>query len=197
MYICIMKKSGIYKIKSIKTNRIYIGSAINISLRWKRHKRDLTNSKHHSTFLQRHFNKYGIDDLEFSIIELCEIDNLIEREQFYLDNNECHFNNAIKAGSTLGSKRNEEQVKAMSKRFSGEGNPTYGLERTEEWRKNISEANKGQKAWNKGLKNIYSEETLEKMRKPKIKKKCEYCGKDISLANYKRWHGENCKRNFN
>lgn len=26
-----------------------------------------------------------------------------------------------------------------------------------------------------------------------IKKSCEFCGKQISLGNYKRWHGENCK----
>jgi hypothetical protein len=45
----------------------------------------------------------------------------------------------------------------LSTLTKGEKNPTYGLERTKEWRDNISKANKGQKAWNKGKTNIYDE----------------------------------------
>ena len=188
-----MKITGIYQIKSISTERIYIGSAINIRSRHTRHKKDLQNNVHHSIVLQRHYNKYGIEDLEFSILEECSIEQLIEREQYYFDRNLCVFNISKIAGSCLGNKRTKEQVEEMSKRFTGEGNPTFGLERTQEWRDNISIANKGKKAWNKGMKNIYSEETLNKMRKPKVKKSCEYCNKNISPVNYKRWHGENCK----
>lgn len=33
------------------------------------------------------------------------------------------------------------------------------------------------------------------MRRPKPKKMCEYCKKEISPTNYVRWHGENCKQN--
>ena len=64
-----MKNTGIYQIKSIETGRVYIGSAINIKTRWNRHKRDLFKNVHHSSFLQRHYNKYGIDDLIFSIVK--------------------------------------------------------------------------------------------------------------------------------
>ena len=44
----------------------------------------------------------------------------------------------------------------------------------------------------------HSEETKEKMSEwqkgiPKPKQPCEVCGKEISLLNYKRWHGQRCK----
>lgn len=188
-----MENTGIYKIKSISTNRVYIGSAVNITRRWNRHKRDLSKNKHHSIFLQRHYNKYGIEDLEFSIIKYCNKKSLLVEEQFYLDTLSCEFNICKIAGSCYELKRSEEFKKKISILTSGKNNPTYGLERTKEWRDKISKANKGQKAWNKGLKNIYSKETLEKMSKPKIKKTCEYCNKQISPTNYKRWHGNNCK----
>ena len=190
-----MKNTGIYQIKSIKTGRVYIGSAINIKTRWNRHKRDLQKNVHHSIILQRHYNKYGIEDLEFSILEECSIEQLIEREQYYFDRNLCVFNISKIAGSCLGNKRTKEQVEEMSKRFSGEGNPTFGLERTKEWRENISRANQGQKAWNKGKTEIYSEDTLLKMKKSALNKEkvlCEHCNNEVTPHNFKKWHGGNC-----
>ena len=162
--------TGIYKIQSIlKPERFYIGSAINIQARWNRHKRDLLNKKHHSIFLQRHINKYGLEDLNFFIIEQCNKENLLIKEQFYFDNLICFFNNAKIAGSCIGSTRTKEQRLKISEYTKGKNNPTYGLERTVEWRNKISRANKGQKAWNKGKINIYDKETLEKIKKFCIK----------------------------
>lgn len=42
-------------------------------------------------------------------------------------------------------------------------------------------------------KNCFSFELPEKSRLPITNKKCEYCNKFISVANYTRWHGINCK----
>lgn len=88
-----MKISGIYKIESkIKSERIYIGSAININRRWIIHLYDLKNNKHHSNKLQNHYNKYGKDDLIFTIIEKCPIFKLLIREQYYMDLKSPYFN---------------------------------------------------------------------------------------------------------
>ena len=63
-----MNISGIYKIKSkVKPERIYIGSSVNIQERWRKHINYLKNNKHQSIKLQRHYNKYGKNDLVFSI----------------------------------------------------------------------------------------------------------------------------------
>jgi len=110
-----MKITGIYQIQSkIKPDRIYIGSAINIKNRQNQHLCYLKQNKHHSEKLQRHFNKYGISDLQFSIVLGCEKEDLIKIEQYYLDSYKPYFNNCQIAGSRLGSKASEETKRKMS-----------------------------------------------------------------------------------
>ncbi len=106
------RQSGIYQIQSkIKPERIYIGSAINITHRWRIHFKDLIERRHHSSKLQYHINKYGIDDLQFSIIEPCFPEWLVNREQFYMDKLKPYFNICPRAGSSLGRKLSEETKK--------------------------------------------------------------------------------------
>ena len=104
-----MKVSGIYKIQSkIKPDRIYIGSAKDINRREGIHLSKLGLGKHHSIKLQNHYNKYGKDDLVFSIITECKIDDLIKTEQLYIDLHDPYFNICKIAGSSLGIKRTPE-----------------------------------------------------------------------------------------
>lgn len=146
-----MKISGIYKIQSIKKpDRIYIGSSVNVSNRWKGHLRDLKNGKHHSKKLQRHYDKYGVSDLHFSLLIGCDKDNLIPNEQFFIDSYTPYFNVRITANSNLGLKMGPSWNK--------------GKKATEQAKINQSKSHKGQIAWNKGKKNVYSNETLEKMK---------------------------------
>ena len=79
---------GVYQIKSLINGKSYIGSSINIHKRWRLHKSELTNNKHHSIVLQRHVNKYGIKDLQFIILEETDESLIIEREQYYIDREE-------------------------------------------------------------------------------------------------------------
>jgi len=190
-------QTGIYQIKSIITGRIYIGSAVNIKIRWSRHRYDLLRNKHHSMFLQRHYNKHGLKDLEFSILEECIKENLLIREQYYLNTLVCKFNNAKIAGSCIGVIRSQAYKNKLSTLTKGINNPTYGMERTKEWRDNISKANKGQKAWNKGKTNIYDAKTLIKIKEGALNRKkinCQYCNKTTTPQNHARWHGNNCKQ---
>lgn len=109
------KKIGIYQIKSNLNNRIYIGSSIDIRRRWKIHKSQLSLGNHHSIILQRHYDKYGKDDLVFSILELCEEDNLIKVEQAYLDHKKPYFNIRKTADSNKGIVRSEETKQKLRK----------------------------------------------------------------------------------
>lgn len=81
-----MKQSGIYMITCSANNKIYIGSAVNLKIRWKRHRNELINNKHVNVILQNAFNKYGLESFSFEIIEIVDDGtNLFEREQHYLD----------------------------------------------------------------------------------------------------------------
>ena len=62
-------KGYIYKIINKIDGRIYIGSTINFEKRKKKHLKDLKNNKHHNIFLQRAYNKYGVDNFVFSYKE--------------------------------------------------------------------------------------------------------------------------------
>jgi group I intron endonuclease len=76
----------IYEILNLKTNKKYIGSAVNFEKRKQRHLYKLENNQHHSKSLQHSWNKYTPDDFVFNIIE--EIKDrtiLLEREQYWLD----------------------------------------------------------------------------------------------------------------
>jgi group I intron endonuclease len=109
-----MRQSGIYSIKHIASGRIYVGSAINLRMRWHQHKSDLRLGKHHSRYLQRAWNKHGADAFVFTIIEIvADPKTLIEREQYWIDEFKAAtsnngFNLSPTAGSALGIKRTEE-----------------------------------------------------------------------------------------
>lgn len=116
-----MRGSGIYKIQSkVKPERIYIGSAINVKHRWENHLYYLRRNKHNSTKLQRHYNKYGESDLQFSVLIGCEKEDLIKTEQFFIDTYKPFFNTRPIAESNLGVKFTEEHKRKMSESSKGE-----------------------------------------------------------------------------
>lgn len=115
-----MKISGIYKIQSlVNPKRIYIGSAVNLKKRFYIHLFRLRRNKHHSIKLQNHYNKYGESDLKYSIILTCKKEELIQKEQFFIDSLNPWFNCSPKAGSTLGIKHTKKARENMSKSHIG------------------------------------------------------------------------------
>ena len=156
--------SGIYQIQSkIKPERIYIGSAVNIDERWRTHLNELKRNKHHSWKLQNHFNKYGVVDLQFSILLGCPKEFLIVNEQFFLDSYGPWFNIAPKAGIRIGIKANEETRNKIKLSRKGKPSPAKGIHWSAESRENQSKRRKGKPSWNKGKKGCFSKETIEKM----------------------------------
>lgn len=72
--------SGIYQIVNLKNNKTYIGSSKNILRRWYIHKSALTHNRHHCIYLQRSWNKHGVDSFKFEI--LFQIDHPTEQQLF-------------------------------------------------------------------------------------------------------------------
>ena len=133
------KQTGIYKIYHIyNTNILYIGSASSrkkwregFLQRWAGHCRKLNNNAHNSTFLQNVVNKYGIEGLRFEIVEICEPEICLIREQFYLDTlkpfGRKGYNSCKIAGSSLGVKLNhgKNTKKVCKYSLKGEFIKTY------------------------------------------------------------------------
>ncbi|MFA5595943.1 MAG: GIY-YIG nuclease family protein [Pusillimonas sp.] len=78
-------KYGIYLITCRSNDRVYVGSAHAVSARWKRHIRDLNAHRHYNPILQAAWDKYGEAAFEFSIIETCDPETLLERETYWID----------------------------------------------------------------------------------------------------------------
>lgn len=127
MYICTIKtkilnlsskdlrgRSGIY-ILHCKT-RSYVGSSKSLYDRLLEHRERLFGNKHSNDFLQKAFNKYGVNEFEYQILEYCNPENRIEREKYYIDpkylgkhftfycNNEVAFNSVKDAWKFFSNK---------------------------------------------------------------------------------------------
>lgn len=112
-------KSGVYKIINLVTDKVYIGSAVNLNNR-----RNFHFSKYqHNIHLKRAIEKYGIDSFKFEVLEYCQPEFCVQREQYYLDIllfaqeyiksnhedrrfRELGYNINPIAGNSLGQKRN-------------------------------------------------------------------------------------------
>ena len=90
--------SGIYQIENKINSKVYIGSSNNIKRRWQKHKALLRHNKHPNSHLQAAWNKYGEDNFIFSIIELCNIDSLLDREQYFINTRNPEYNQTLIAG---------------------------------------------------------------------------------------------------
>lgn len=179
-------KKVIYIIKNKVNNKVYIGQSKKLGQRFGGHLYRLKRKEHHNEILQRAFDKHGIENFGYSILEEVLDDSLLnEREKHWID-----FYGGINCESVYNLKDpllNEysDYVKSkLSKSNSGENNPNYGHEWTEEMKQKASEAKSG-KTWeerlgeekaklakeklsnsNKGRK--HSEETKEKIRKHNV-----------------------------
>jgi group I intron endonuclease len=60
---------GIYQIRCLVDGRVYVGSTVSFRKRWSEHKRTLNGYKHHCYLLQRAWNKYGIRNFTWEILE--------------------------------------------------------------------------------------------------------------------------------
>lgn len=82
------QNSGVYKIRNLLTEELYVGSSRDIPNRWRQHRyrsKVYDEIKHHPSCLYRAIQKYGLDKFAFELIEECGIDDLLIREKYYID----------------------------------------------------------------------------------------------------------------
>lgn len=135
-------KSGVYQIVNTINGKRYIGSSINIKKRWREHRGALKGRRHHNTYLQRSWDKYGKSNFDFQVIYYCGRDTVCNNEQFFLD--------------VLSPEYNILDIAGRPPVLTGEDNPNYGKHFTKEHRRKIAKANTGYR---------HSEETKKKLSK--------------------------------
>ena len=124
-----INESGIYKCTCTANGRSYIGQAQDLSSRRKHHINDLNNNKHANSHLQRAWNKYGADNFQWEILELCHIENLNDREVYWIEVFDAFhngFNMTMGGGGIRGYKATEDSKQKRRLKMLGEKNPMYG-----------------------------------------------------------------------
>ena len=115
-----IKKNGVYAIEHIASGRMYIGSTKRpLYLRWNEHRRELKRKQHHNRHLQEDWNTYGCHAFEFRSIEQCLQNEIIIREQYYLDRYRALdggllYNVCLNADSCLGRRHSPETKSKLS-----------------------------------------------------------------------------------
>ena len=109
---------GIYKITNKINGKIYIGQSINIERRWQQHIYEAKNCNQVASQYAIHkaFQKYGVENFIFEIIELTSSQTLNDREKYW-----------IKYYNTYNNGYNETQGGNTGPRLQGEKNPKAKL----------------------------------------------------------------------
>ena len=118
------KIAGVYKIINKVNRKYYVGSSNDINCRWNKHKSELNRNIHKNPYLQNAWNKYGVVNFNFVVVE--ETLQNKSAEQHYLD---IAFNERKKCYNTsfvvnhppkLSEKQNTikiEKIKSSLKKF--------------------------------------------------------------------------------
>lgn len=116
-------RKGIYLITNVINKKQYVGSSLNVYYRMQNHRCRLAKNNHKNPKLQNGYNKYGLSNFAFTILEFVEDKTkLLEREQYYIDTLKPWYNVLPIAGNVLGLKHSPETIEkciAASKRRKG------------------------------------------------------------------------------
>lgn len=144
------KKSGIYCIKNIINNKMYIGKSFDIYTRIACHKQGLnTKNKNENRHLINAWHKYGSENFIYEVLEYTEKDEqiLYDKELYWITfynttNKEKGYN--LRLDSLTKNIVHDETRKLLSQKNSGVNNPNYGNKWSEDQKKQMSEKIKKQ-----------------------------------------------------
>ncbi len=165
-----LDKKGIYCITNIINNKVYIGSTwVSFLKRFKKHFYNFEKNNHPNDKLKNSILKYGIDNFEFSILEIIEDKNLLlEKEKQWID----YYRNKIEIYNLNFDPRFSPMLNDEIKKKVGDKikqNYKVGKQKI-----NNSVFKKGSKPWNKDKKY----ESTDHLKVPKTKTELYYKGRE-------------------
>lgn len=176
---------GIYQIRNLSDGKIYVGQSMHLDARKRRHFWELRNNRHSNKHLQSAYNLYGKENFAFEILLYCEEFELTRYEDGIKNSNQDHcYNIRIVADSNKGLKHTDEYKRNASEAKKGNKNPNFGKTFSQEYRNNISEGQKGKKVSEEGRHNM----SIAR----KGKKRPEFSGENNPM--FGKTHTDNAKQ---
>lgn len=173
--------SGIYSIRNLVTGKVYVGQSKSCTIRWRGHLWSLKNDQHGNVHLQASFNRYGVENFQYEVLETCAEDARDERECYWMDyhkSNDLKFGYNLQYGGHLNKNHSDETKEKQRQAKLGtilieehkrkiglasKGNThRLGKYPTEETRRKMSKSQKGK---------VISEENIRKLREANLGKK--------------------------
>lgn len=135
-------KAGVYCIINSVNNKRYVGSSIDLQRRFREYfnfSRLITVEK--NRVIVRALLKHGYANFRLEILEYCNKEECLSREQYYLDLLKPEYNTLLIAGSPQGVKQSYEHVL----KNSGKNHYNFGKNQSEEFKEGIRQAMSGDK----------------------------------------------------
>ena len=204
--LTVLKSKGVYQIKNLSNNKIYIGSTITSFIyRWRQHNSKLKLGKHENTHLQSSYNKYGESSFEYSILYIgTSKEDIRNKEQELINSfDSCNPDKGYNMDSIVDrSTRSEETKKKISLSRKGKcsdsSNGFYGKTHTEEVREKIRQAHIGKKLSDSTKAKIIEKRKIKVKINgiiyPSIKEAAEEL--KMSKATLSRWIKDERKTNY-
>lgn len=104
------KESGVYRLQNIMTGNFYIGSTVDLYKRHARHRYVLKNRIKENIRILKDCQKYGEKSFIFGVIEYCEKEKLLEREQHYFETLMPYYNVWKSVYNANGRQYTKEQL---------------------------------------------------------------------------------------
>lgn len=139
--------TAVYKIENLANGKFYIGSSVDVRIRFCTHRRELRTGTHHCQPLQRTWAKYGEHCFKFEIVEnVASRDELFSAENRWLDVHygrpHC-YNTGTRAGAAfMGRKHADDAKQKVSQAQKGKQH-RLGHTNSPKHRQRISAAMKG------------------------------------------------------
>ena len=161
---------GIYKITNIVNNKSYIGISTDIEERWCQHKNQYNWQREKNKTLYQAFQKYGLENFTFEVLEECKITELSEKEKYYVNKYDTYHNgyNETAGGEDFhgdshpGHKLQKEDVMDIRMRYKNleRKNEVYKLYKSRIGESGFSKIWKGE-TWKGIMDEVYTPENKE------------------------------------
>jgi group I intron endonuclease len=128
---------GVYMITNLIDKKCYIGSSVNLKNRKYKHFWMLNKNKHDNQYLQNSYNKYGAESFRFTILEECNIIEIVNLENYYIEKYQSNnpnygYNLAIVNEFRRNKFNNDVKIKLSKYNLNKNGNFTrYSLKNIE------------------------------------------------------------------